>query len=496
MSLYIRLVAVVCILFLAACAREKESPLDSRSIPAGYEVVDSAFGVRTGGLVHEVGAYRMPVVEFRTGDEYALYSVTTECDGRFVRSAGTVFARDGTIRSNIGAQPAQTVSAAPLFEALIERICRDAKAKQYVSDPFKPQDALALLFGSLDANDEAQWDYKGGDGLNAGTMKIALRMSGEFNEGQRHWAYILTSARAQQCEGNVCAGAIGAALFRFGGGKWELISHIPLVMTLRRDGIVTDGGIKDLQPGKLPLISAVYGDCDGGDCFEETELLSVVDGKFAVVWEGLTFRGTMSTPMCEESGECDDWVSELQLMSSRGYGLPDIQVVRTGKMWDQVSEKLFELNEKVIYRFDPAGRYQEISRTGKPVETQLPHSSPAMGPENSPVATAASPAMENVDAPVCVGPDRGASPSRLLTNPNYPPSEMRERIEGTVVLVLDIDADGGLTGVEVGTSSGNNNLDQSAMRSARNWRFNPAIKDCKFVASRINMPVNFKIGAN
>ena len=113
-------------LVLGACSRDEGSATASRAMPEGYEEVDAAFGVQAGGLVHEGGRYTVPVVEFRTGGDYALYPVTTACDGSFSRGAGTLFDRAGTIKDDLGAQDARPVSASPQFAALIGRICREA----------------------------------------------------------------------------------------------------------------------------------------------------------------------------------------------------------------------------------------------------------------------------------------------------------------------------------------------------------------------------------
>src|SRR5690606_6449177 len=47
-------------------------------------------------------------------------------------------------------------------------------------------------------------------------------------------------------------------------------------------------------------------------------------------------------------------------------------LTKSGQRWDEDKSKLFQLEEKIVYRYDPAGRYHEVFRTGKPLELSLP----------------------------------------------------------------------------------------------------------------------------
>lgn len=70
---------------------------------------------------------------------------------------------------------------------------------------------------------------------------------------------------------------------------------------------------------------------------------------------------------------------------------------------------------------------------------------------------------------------------------------MRRGIQGTTILIVSIDANGGVLDVEVEKSSGNRNLDREAMKAAKRWRFNPEVKNGQKVASRVRVPVEFKM---
>lgn len=81
-----------------------------------------------------------------------------------------------------------------------------------------------------------------------------------------------------------------------------------------------------------------------------------------------------------------------------------------------------------------------------------------------------------------------------MNPPNYPPEENRRGIEGTTVLIVSIDASGGVLDVSVEKSSGNRNLDREAVKAAKRWRFNPETRDGRKVASRVRVPVEFVLG--
>ena len=80
-----------------------------------------------------------------------------------------------------------------------------------------------------------------------------------------------------------------------------------------------------------------------------------------------------------------------------------------------------------------------------------------------------------------------------MNPPKYPPEENRRGVEGTCVLIVSIDASGGVLDVQVERSSGNRNLDRAAVQAARRWRFNAEVRDGRKVASRVRVPVDFKL---
>ena len=87
-----------------------------------------------------------------------------------------------------------------------------------------------------------------------------------------------------------------------------------------------------------------------------------------------------------------------------------------------------------------------------------------------------------------------SSPPALRTPPpRYPAAAVEQKISGTVVLVIDIDAQGKPVGIEVERSDPAGVFDQAAVDAAWQWKFNPELKAGKPVASRVRVPVEFEI---
>lgn len=75
--------------------------------------------------------------------------------------------------------------------------------------------------------------------------------------------------------------------------------------------------------------------------------------------------------------------------------------------------------------------------------------------------------------------------------PRYPPSALRRGESGTVRVRVDVDAQGQPAGVALIQRSGSRDLDRAAMEVVRKWRFQPAQRDGKAVASSIEIPIDF-----
>lgn len=77
--------------------------------------------------------------------------------------------------------------------------------------------------------------------------------------------------------------------------------------------------------------------------------------------------------------------------------------------------------------------------------------------------------------------------------PEYPPAARRLGQAGTVVLVLEIGVTGAVLEANVLVSSNHPLLDAAALRAIRGWRYTPAMRAGKPVASELLQPVVFDL---
>lgn len=83
--------------------------------------------------------------------------------------------------------------------------------------------------------------------------------------------------------------------------------------------------------------------------------------------------------------------------------------------------------------------------------------------------------------------------SRMLNPPAYPADAQKAGIAGTVMLVVDVAADGSVSGARVDRSAGDARLDAAALDAVKHWKFKPAIKDGKGVSSQVRVPIKFAL---
>jgi protein TonB len=92
--------------------------------------------------------------------------------------------------------------------------------------------------------------------------------------------------------------------------------------------------------------------------------------------------------------------------------------------------------------------------------------------------------------PVIVEPRIGG---RGLSEPVYPPSEIRGEHEGTVLLSVLVLPSGRVGDVRIDRSSGYPKLDESAKREARLWRLTPGTRNGQPVQMWKQIPISFKL---
>src|SRR3546814_18875191 len=79
--------------------------------------------------------------------------------------------------------------------------------------------------------------------------------------------------------------------------------------------------------------------------------------------------------------------------------------------------------------------------------------------------------------------------SKNMNPPRYPPAAVRAGIEGTVILIIDVDAHGNVVDVSVERSSRNRALHRSAIPAARKWTLNPRVVAGPQAPTRLRVPL-------
>jgi protein TonB len=95
------------------------------------------------------------------------------------------------------------------------------------------------------------------------------------------------------------------------------------------------------------------------------------------------------------------------------------------------------------------------------------------------------------DAGASAGPDASAKPIRS-PQPRYPAQAMRRGESGTVLLQVQVDAQGRPSRVDVVQSSRSRTLDREAQRAVEQWLFSPAIRNGRVVPSNVLVPIEFR----
>ncbi|MDR7193058.1 energy transducer TonB [Luteimonas terrae] len=75
----------------------------------------------------------------------------------------------------------------------------------------------------------------------------------------------------------------------------------------------------------------------------------------------------------------------------------------------------------------------------------------------------------------------------------YPREAAQAGITGTVIVQVEVDAQGALQTVSVEKSSGSPALDTAAIEAARRWTYGPAMHEGAPTAGRVRIPVDFHL---
>lgn len=91
------------------------------------------------------------------------------------------------------------------------------------------------------------------------------------------------------------------------------------------------------------------------------------------------------------------------------------------------------------------------------------------------------------DAPGCVTPPHAT----YAPNPRYPKKESNAHNQGSVIVDLVVDPDGSPRDINVSRPL-SHDFDEAAINAVKTWKFSPAIKDGKPIATQIKVEVSFR----
>lgn len=132
----------------------------------------------------------------------------------------------------------------------------------------------------------------------------------------------------------------------------------------------------------------------------------------------------------------------------------------------------------------------------KPKKPQPPIPPRPAPPTPEPAKPATVQAPEPTNAPVEGPPSTAARyDAAYLDNPApfYPPLSRRLGEEGTVVLRVEVSAEGRAKSVQVAKTSGFGRLDKAAQAAVARWRFVPAQKGGVAESSAVDVPIRFNL---
>lgn len=166
----------------------------------------------------------------------------------------------------------------------------------------------------------------------------------------------------------------------------------------------------------------------------------------------------------------------------------------------------------------PAGRPVPRAATARPAEEAATAPAPqaperplsdATGDHSRPPAENQAPPFDATQEPAAASGPVGAlrppaAPVLESATPYYdrnPPPDYPRRarqlgFEGTVLLDVAVNAQGGVDAVAVAASSGYAMLDEAALGAVRHWIFKPARQEGRPVADRVLVPVRFVLSAS
>lgn len=155
------------------------------------------------------------------------------------------------------------------------------------------------------------------------------------------------------------------------------------------------------------------------------------------------------------------------------------------------AETLEALPEPLPSRGGASGLEEKPAPESEGERPQLVEEKP-MPPPQPPAMAAETSAVPPPSAALAPGTTAVPIPGQTPP-PRYPATAMRRGVTGTVLVRVEVGADGTPTDVQVAQRSGSRDLDRAAIDAVRDWRFKPGQRDGQPVTSVVTIPIDFSL---
>lgn len=180
---------------------------------------------------------------------------------------------------------------------------------------------------------------------------------------------------------------------------------------------------------------------------------------------------------CAEAGVAECEFQLAQLLERNGD--TDTQNIRA----------LYESAYRAGYA--PAGEHVLRMITGEGGSSSPPAGVSISSPNSEP-STPLFPAPPSTST----SPLRALPPDAQVDMPAYPLAALAENREGTVTLDLEVGAEGRVHTARVYSTSGHDDLDEAALRTARNWVITGAVSEANDRSTTYRVPLVFKLDSS
>ena len=195
------------------------------------------------------------------------------------------------------------------------------------------------------------------------------------------------------------------------------------------------------------------------------------------------------------SHELHDWVASF-LAVALAHGAVCYGLLRHDSI-DELPQILPAMQVSLVEYLPPKNRVTALQekptpRRKEPVPTPAPEMTPATTERATENPTTMAPEVAAAASQEYSEPIYGAA---YLNNqpPAYPLTARRRGIEGTVLLRVEIHANGHCQQVRVKRTSGHAVLDRAALEAVRQWRFVPARRGGHAVTATVDVPISFRL---